>query len=815
MKVLKFGGTSVGTPDSLQKVADIVDSKRYDGQLIIVVSAVSGVTNKLEQVCQFAAKGDGSYEAILKDIERVHLDMIRQLLPAQQQGGLIGQIKWLQNELEDVSKGIYLLRELTPKSKDFVLSFGERISSLIIYTYFSNRFEKLTIQNPQEWILCDNTFGKGVVQMKTSRKMAKEAFDKLQEINIVPGFIAGSASGELITLGRGGSDYTAALFANFLDADILEIWTDVNGLMTADPRWVNSARTIEHLSYEEALELSHFGAKVIYPPTIQPALEQNIPIKILNTFHPEQSGTTITRSWEDTNVIRGISSINDLILLNLSGSGMVGIPNFSARLFKALADVSVNVVMITQASSEHTICVGIERKDVRAAVDSIHQAFEYELKMHRVNPVEVEEELAVVALVGNNMRHQVGIAGQMFNTLGQNGVSIKAIAQGSSERNITVVINQHDIRKAVNVLHESFFLTERRTINLYIVGVGNVGQALLEQVRSQHKYLIDHYNIELNVVALANSRKMIVNPDGVALDKWTSLLFEGESYQLDDLLQRMIDLNLRNSIFVDVTASETVADVYAEVLKRSISVVTPNKIAATSPYQHYKTLKHLARKYKSNFLFETNVCAGLPVISTLNDLMKSGDRIHKIEGVFSGTLNFIFNNYNGTTKFGDIVRMAKNEGYTEPDPRLDLSGEDVMRKILILARESGHLIDIEEVSCTPFVPENCMQAKTIDDFFSLVDAHEAHFQQLLASAKAQNKSLRYVASFFDGKAKSGLEFVDGSHPFYHLAGKDNIVLFYTDRYKEQPLVIKGAGAGAAVTASGIFADIMKVANANG
>jgi aspartokinase/homoserine dehydrogenase 1 len=494
---------------------------------------------------------------------------------------------------------------------------------------------------------------------------------------------------------------------------------------------------------------------------------------------------------------------------------MVGIPSFSARLFRAMADESVNIIMITQASSEHSICVGIAVTDLSLAIEAINDEFQYELKTHLVNKVEVEENLAMLALVGTNMRNQVGVSGQMFNALGQNGVSIKAIAQGSSERNITIVINQVDLKKSLNVLHESFFTTEIRKINLFVLGAGNVGQAFLEQIKNQQQFLIDHYHLDVQVVALANSKKMICDQEGIKLDAWTSLLHEGQPYQLNDMLQLVSEYNLRNSIFVDVTASETVAEVYAEVLKKSVSIVTPNKIGATSPYQHYQTLKHLARKFKSKFLFETNVCAGLPVISTLNDLIKSGDRIRKIEGVFSGTLNFIFNMYDTSMKFGDVVRMAKNDGYTEPDPRLDLSGEDVMRKILILARESGHAIDFGDVACTRFVPKTCMEAESTEAFFTSLDAHESHFAGLFNEAKTENKKLRYVASFDGEHAKAGLEMIDDFHPFYHLAGKDNIVLFYTERYKEQPLVIKGAGAGAEVTASGIFADVMKVANTNG
>ena len=650
-------------------------------------------------------------------------------------------------------------------------------------------------------------FKRSLSQLSSSKK-------KWKKINIAPGFIGRTFDKDIITFGRGGSDFSAALFANFVDADELQIWSDVNGLMTADPRWVSAAHVIEHLSYEEALELSHFGARVIYPPSIQPALEKNIPIRIKNTFKPESPGTLVTRSWEDAETIRGISSISEITLLNLSGSGMVGIPSFSSRLFQALSEKKVNVILITQASSEHTITVGVSTSLKDIAVKAINEAFENEIKLHRVNPVEVEDELAIVALVGTNMKNQVGVAGQMFSTLGQNGISIRTIAQGSSERNISVVIDQQDIRKAINVLHESFFTDEIKKINLFMIGVGNVGTEFLDQIKKQQQYLKKEQNLEIRVVGMANSKKMHFNSKGIPLDQWTSLLFQGKKYTIDDFLNKMIDLNLRNSIFIDVTASPDVADVYPEVLKRSISVVTPNKIAATSPFQHYSTLKYLSKKYNTQFLFETNVCAGLPVISTLSDLIKSGDRIHKIEGVFSGTLNYIFNTYDGQTHFADVIRMAQDAGFTEPDPRLDLSGEDVMRKILILIRESGFKMDAEDIRVKKFVPDDCMNAKDIPSFYRKVEENETHFKQIYDQAEAKDKKLRYVASYIDNKAETGLKEVGPEHPFYQLAGKDNIVLFYTDRYSEQPLVIKGAGAGAAVTASGIFADIMKVANAN-
>ncbi|MFY0687056.1 MAG: bifunctional aspartate kinase/homoserine dehydrogenase I [Cyclobacteriaceae bacterium] len=815
MLVLKFGGTSVGSAESIRQVKEIVLDRSKHDQVIVVVSAVGGITNKLERAIELAVTGNEKYEEVVKEIERQHLLMTKELLPVKIQSGVLGAIKMILNELEDVLKGVFLLKEVTAKSRDFVWSFGERLSSLIIYNFINADTKDVYLIDPLQVITCDESFGEGKVDMRVSSYKAQELISSLGRISISPGFIASTEKGELITLGRGGSDFSAALFANFYKVDTLEIWTDVSGLMTADPRLVSDATVISHLSYEEALELSHFGAKVIYPPSIQPALEKNITIKIKNTFRPADEGTTVTRSWEDANTIRGISSIRDISLLNLSGSGMVGIPNFSSRLFGALSEEKVNVIMITQASSEHTICVGIESHSVNRAVVAINRAFEYEIKLHKVNQVEVEDNMAIVALVGSNMKNQVGISGQMFNTLGKNGVSIKAIAQGSSERNITIVIDQNDLKKGISCLHESFFTEEIKTMNLFMIGVGNVGSALLSQIQKQNKYLKERYHIELRVAAMANSKKMYLDADGVTLDKWTTLLHQGTAYTPNEFLSQMFELNMRNSIFLDVTGSYDIADLYPEILKKSISVVTPNKIAATSPFQHYKTLNHLSRKYRANFLFETNVCAGLPVISTLNDLMKSGDRVHKIEAVLSGTLNYIFNHYDGKVLFSQIVKQAKEEGYTEPDPRLDLSGEDVMRKILILARESGHQLDMEDVAGRSFVPKPCMNESSVEAFLKSVEQEEAHFKAIYDKAASNGKKLRYVASFEDGNAEAGLQEVGEDHPFWHLAGKDNIVLFYTDRYAEQPLVVKGAGAGADVTASGIFADIMKVANAHG
>ena len=812
MIVLKFGGTSMGTAQSIRTVAEILMKKVQSDELFVVVSAVGGITDKLARAAQYAQKGDSSYELLVIEIEQIHLAITKELIPVKQQSGVIGAVKLLINELEDVLKGIYLLRENSLKSRDYVWGMGERLSSLIIYKYMAGLTVDLDYLDPTKIITCTNSFGTGIVIMQLSKEKAQKIVLKLKKITICPGFIAGTLEGDFTTLGRGGSDYTAALFANFFRVSRLEIWSNVSGLMTADPRLVPNARVISHLSYEEALELSHFGARVIYPPTIQPALEQNIPIEIKNTFDLRDEGTQITGYWEDTSIIRGISSIDEVSLLNLSGSSMVGIPNFSARLFHALAQKNISVIIITQASSEHTICVGISSSNVLDAATVINTAFENEIRLGKVNAIEIENDLSIVALVGSNMKNQVGISGQMFNTLGKNGVNIKAIAQGSSERNITVVIEKKHLKKAVNALHESFFDDEIKKVNLFIIGLGNVGKAFLEQIASQNKYLLDKFNISLEIIGAANSRKMLFDDAGINPLVLIDGLEYSESFDQELFLKNMIALNLRNSIFVDITASEIVSDVYPAVLKQSISIVTPNKIAATKTFAHYALLKALSRKYKAQFLFETNVGAGLPVLSTLSDLVQSGDRIHKIEAVLSGTLNFIFNHYDTSIPFVEIVKKAKEAGYTEPDPRLDLSGADVMRKILILARESGYVFEMDEVSGKSFLPESCVITNNEIEFYTKLAAEEAHFVALYQAAVKQQSKLRYVAIFENKQLSTGLSQVNNEHPFYQLEGKDNIVLFYTDRYPQQPLIIKGAGAGAQVTASGIFADVMRAAN---
>lgn len=806
MKVLKFGGTSVGSEEAIRQVARIVHSSI--DQLVLVTSAVGGVTDQLVHIGELAASGRKDYASFIEGVKVQHEQLYYNLIenkPDEQFYKII-------EEFEDICKGVWLLRELTPRSADYIYSTGERLSTLIISEFFRNEGIDVTLYDSRDYIITDDHFGHAHVDFKETTKRLKEVSKTFSKVNLFPGFIASTADNQTTTLGRGGSDYSAAILAGVLDADHFEVWTDVDGLMTADPRMVKRAHFIEHVSYEEALELSHFGAKVIYPPSIQPALEKGISITIKNTFNPEHPGTLITKEWDqDKELIRGISSIKDISLVTLSGNSMVGVPKFSYRFFRALSEAHINVILITQSSSEHSITVGIDTKDSKAAVKALNVEFEEQIENHKIDPIQAENNLSIIALVGSNMKNQVGVSGQMFNVLGKNGVSIKAIAQGSSERNISAVIAKDDLNKALNVLHESFFLSVTKRINLFIIGTGNVGKAFIQQLVQQFTYLKKHHQLNIKIIGLGNSRLMHFENDGIPLSKWESILQAGEKYSSEQFLEKMYNANLRNSIFIDITASEDVAGLYPQILKKSISVVTPNKIAATGSYADYLNLKGMSRRYGSRFLFETNVCAGLPVLSTLSDLVRSGDQIHQIEAVLSGTLVFLFNEYNGKTKFVDVIKKAKQLGYTEPDPRLDLFGSDVKRKIVILIRESGYKCDYEDIQLNSFLPESCLESNSVEDFYTKVEKEEAHFKNLYEAANKEGKRLKVVAKYKNGHGSVGLEAVDSAHPFYNLEGKDNIVLFYTNRYKEQPMVIKGAGAGAEVTASGIFADVLRLA----
>ncbi|MDQ3088487.1 MAG: bifunctional aspartate kinase/homoserine dehydrogenase I, partial [Acidobacteriota bacterium] len=677
-------------------------------------------------------------------------------------------------------------------------------------------------KDSRELIKTDSNFGFATVDFAKTNAEIKQFFDENKgqrtkdkgRLYILQGFIASDANGITTTLGRGGSDYTAAILAAALDAEVLEIWTDVSGMMTADPRIVRNIHKISHITYREAMELSHFGAKVIYPPTIQPVMAKRIPIWVKNTFAPDDFGTLIEAETDDgKDIIRGITSIDKISVLNLEGSGMVGIPGFSKRLFDALSRAQINVILITQSSSEHSICVAVEEKSSKLSKEVVDKEFEYETAGGKIEPLRVENGFSILALVGDNMKNHTGVSGKMFAALGAQGINIHAIAQGSSERNISAIIGSKDVRKAVNTLHEEFFSDGNRQINVFMVGVGTVGKKLLAQIGQQSEFLRENLRLNVRVVGLANSKKVLFDEEGIDLSDLGFGIWDlgfGSDATASAIAELIIEKNLRNSIFVDVTANAEVVGVYPRLLQKSVSVIACNKIAASSEFEKYQKLKDLAREFGTPFLFETNVGAGLPVINTLNDLLRSGDKINRIEAVLSGTLNFVFNNYDGSRSFSSVVRQAQTEGYTEPDPRLDLSGMDVARKILILAREAGFRLEMSDIKNVGFLPESCLQG-SVEDFYNEMERHENYFRELLETAKNQNLSLKYIASFAGGKASVGLQSIDAAHNFANLSGKDNAVLFYTNRYADLPLVIKGAGAGADVTAAGVFADIIRAA----
>ncbi|MEO0528657.1 MAG: bifunctional aspartate kinase/homoserine dehydrogenase I, partial [Bacteroidota bacterium] len=802
MRVLKFGGTSVANGDTIALVQKIVAAKT-DNKVIVVVSALGGITDLLLKTATLASVQDPLYNDSLKEIEQRHIHTIKQLIPVDAQSGVLSKVKSELNTLETLLEGAFLIGEITPKLSDKIVSYGELLSSYIISQYFLAEQMDVAYKDSRELIKTNNSYGKAVVDFDFTNKNNKTFFSRVpHKIIVLPGFIASSVDGDSTTLGRGGSDYTAAIIAGSVDAETLEIWTDVSGMYTANPKIVKQAKALKHISYEEAMELSHFGAKVLYPPTIQPVLTKGISIVIKNTFEPNEPGTLITKNKnEEGKTVRGISHVGQIALISLEGAGMVGIPGISKRFFEVLSLHDISVVLITQASSEHSICVGISEDNSDYAVSEINKAFAYEISLGKIKPVKAEEGLAIIALVGDNMKSHQGLSGKMFSTLGKNNVNIRAIAQGASERNISAVIEKSDVKKALNVLHEEFFEENIKQLNLFVMGVGNVGSKFLNQVHKQKKFLKDQLKLNIRVIGISNSRTMVFDENGISLKQWDKLLTEGQKANRNEFFSTVKKMNYRNSIFVDNTASDVVSRTYASYLEQSISVVTCNKIACSSEYENYKELKDLAREYNAPFLFETNVGAGLPIIDTLKNLIASGDKIQKIQAVLSGSLNFVFNNFNDSSTFHDIVKQAQEEGYTEPDPKIDLSGVDVMRKILILARESNYELDIEDIKNEAFLPKESMETATNSDFFDSLKKHEDTFQELYREARKANSKLKYVAEFKNGKATVGLQHIPETHDFYNLEGSDNIVLFYTERYPHQPLIIKGAGAGAEVTAS--------------
>ncbi|MEO2061187.1 MAG: bifunctional aspartate kinase/homoserine dehydrogenase I [Mesonia sp.] len=814
MKVLKFGGTSVANAENIQLVKNIVQQQANSKRLCVVVSALGGVTDLLLDSAFLASQQKEEYRETFMLIEKKHLEVVKKLIPVQQQSSLMSFLKRELNTLETLLEGAFLIGETTPKLLDKILGYGELLSSKIIHSYFSAEGISCAYKDSREFIKTNNQFGKALVNFEiTQKNLIKNIAEADSQVCLMPGFVASSLSGDSTTLGRGGSDYTAAIVAAALHAEVLEIWTDVSGMFTANPRLVKQAVAIEEISYQEAMELSHFGAKVLYPPTIQPVLAKEIPIHIKNTFLPDEKGTLITQNTNGKNrPVRGISHIENISLLSLEGPGMVGIPGISKRFFEVLSVNEISVVLITQASSEHSICVAIASEDAEKAKEALDQSFAYEISLHRIKPVLVENDQAIIALVGDNMKSHQGLSGKMFSALGKNNVNIRVIAQGASERNISAVIKKEDVKKALNTLHERFFEENVKELNLFVMGVGNVGAKFLKQIQQQKNFLKENLKLNVRVIALSNSRKMHFQEGGISLKNWETQLENGEKSDKGLFFQKIKSMNLRNSIFVDNTANDVIAATYAQYLKNSISVVTCNKIASSSAYENYAELKQLSHDYNAPFLFETNVGAGLPIIDTLKNLVASGDKITKIQAVLSGSLNFVFNNFDDDHEFVEVVKQAQVEGYTEPDPKIDLSGIDVMRKILILARESGYQLELDDIQNESFLPKGCLKTENVEEFFKSLESHKDHFNQLFKSAQQNNSRLKYVAQFDNGKASVGLEEIPQHHPFYNLEGKDNIVLFYTERYVEQPLIIKGAGAGADVTASGIFADIIRIGN---
>ncbi|MDV7139270.1 bifunctional aspartate kinase/homoserine dehydrogenase I [Maribacter sp. TH_r10] len=813
MKVLKFGGTSVANAQNIALVKNIVSNSESDKN-IVVVSALGGVTDLLLNTATLAALQDDSYKAFVKEIEDRHIETIKTLIPIASQSSVLSMVKSELNTLETLLEGAFLIGEITPKLSDKIVSYGELLSSYIISEYFKEEGLDVVHADSRKLIKTNTVNGKTIVNFEATNTLCSDFFSVTpQKVVVMAGFIASAENGDSTTLGRGGSDYTAAIVAAAVNAELLEIWTDVSGMYTANPKLVKQAKAIPHISYQEAMELSHFGAKVLYPPTIQPVLAKGISIQIKNTFDPKNEGTIITKNKnEKGKTVRGITHVENIALLSLEGPGMVGIPGISKRFFEVLFQANISVVLITQASSEHSICVGISADDVALAEQAVNDAFEFEMGSGKINPVVVEKNLAIIALVGDNMKSHQGLSGKMFSTLGKNNVNIRAIAQGASERNISAVINKDDVKKALNALHEEFFEENIKQLNLFVMGVGNVGGKFINQINQQKKYLKENLKLNVRVIGISNSRTMAFDEDGIPLKNWESVLSNGEKADKAKFFETVNKLNYRNSIFVDNTASAEVSDTYSSYLGNSISVVTCNKIACSSNYSNYLNLKQLARTYNAPFLFETNVGAGLPIIDTLKHLIASGDKVQKIQAVLSGSLNFVFNNFNDKTTFHDVVKQAQEEGYTEPDPKIDLSGIDVMRKILILARESGNQLEIDDIQNNPFLPQESLDTTNNEDFFATLTKNESSFQELYKKAVDQDSKLKYVAQFEDGKASVGLQEIPKGHDFYNLEGSDNIVLFYTERYPNQPMIIKGAGAGADVTASGIFADIIRIGN---
>ena len=816
MLVMKFGGTSVGSADRVLQLIEIVKEASAHEPVVVVVSAMSGITNLLEEACLKAAAQDESFKQVVETISRRHDECIGALRfsPAVS-SKLISTIREPLIRLGEICKGLFLVGDLTPKTKAHIMSYGELLSSRIVNAAMEQSGLSPNWIDSRKIIVTNSDYASGIVDFNVTNQNILAEIDSKKGLYLAPGYISRSKSGESTTLGRGGSDYTAAIFAAALDARQLEIWTDVNGMLSADPRLVKDTITIPTMSYEEAMELSYFGAKVIYPPTIQPAMTKKIPIVIKNSFEPKQPGTVISHAPETgPYFVKGLTSIQNIALITVTGPGMIGVPGIADKLFHGLGVEKVNVLFITQSSSEHTLCFAVNKADADLARQVLGKTFEYELRENKIQPILIEEQLGLVAVVGDGMRERAGIAGKIFSLLGENGINIRAIAQGSTERNVSFIINQHNVGKALNVLHEGFFLSKYKTIHLFILGAGNVGATLIDQIRNAQKSFITAGSLDIKVCGLANSKQMVLDPNGISLANWeTTLKTKNNPLDLKEWVKDIKSFNLRNSIFIDVTASEEVSKIYLDLLAANVHVVTANKIAASSQYDNYRQLKSLSAKHNVKFLNETNVGAGLPVIKTIRDLVLTGDRVHKIQAVLSGSLNYVFDRIGSEgILFSQAVSEARQKGYTEPNPSLDLSGKDVMRKIIILAREAGLVLEMSDIENKPFLPEKTLQADDWDSLYKNLKELDAQMEANRIRLAKEHKRWRYMASLNDGKVSTGLEEIDETHPAYHLKDTDNIILIWTDRYQQRPMVIVGAGAGPEVTASGVLADVISIAN---
>jgi aspartokinase/homoserine dehydrogenase 1 len=815
MKILKFGGTSVQNAVNISKTISIISEKLQDDTIVVVVSAFGGITNKLIEAGNLAAESNISYKETITEISTIHQNVIQTLLSGERKSKSLEYVDDLIKNLHNILHGLYLIRELSPRSLDLISSYGERLSAFIIAQALQEKQVKADYLDAQKVIKTDKTFGAAKINFEVTQKNIRKAIGDGSTTYIVTGFIASTADNETITLGRGGSDYSAAVFAQALKAEILEIWTDVDGMMTADPRKVKKAYPLAQVTYAEAMELSHFGAKVLEPRTVIPAMAENIPVIIKNTFNPTAPGTYISNTNQNPeHRVQGISSIDDVSLITVQGSGMIGEAGISMRLFKAIAKGNINVILITQGSSEHSITFAVSPQEAHNAKELLEDEFEGELETKLIETIRIKDNLSVIAAVGENMKNIPGVSGRFFNALGLNGINVHAIAQGASELNISVVVSKTNTNKALNALHEAFFLSNDQTLNVFIVGTGVIGNELINQIAAQHTTLIAKSNIDVKVIGISNIDGYIIDEDGLDISNWSEIMTtQGAKPDLDVFVNTIKELNLRNSVFVDNTGSYDVASKYEELLEKSVSIVTPNKIANASDYKRYEYIHKIAAETGARFYYETNVGAGLPVINTLKDLIKSGDEILKIEAILSGSLNYIFSNCDESHDFASVVKEARDKGFTEPDPKLDLSGLDVARKILILSREIGCEFNLDDIQIENCLSPESQKTKTVDELWETLEKFDNPvYKKKIEEATSTNKRLKYIATYEDGKAKTEIKAIDPTHPFYNITGSDNIISFTTARYRTQPLIVIGPGAGAEVTAAGVFADIIRIVN---